>query len=238
MSKLFIHGAVGGHGLISPSMLPSIVKCPGMLTLILNRKMEHALAGYKRKTKSASHGNKVHKEIEKAILGDVSALTDPLSFAMWNNLSLYASRYFEVDKLIGAEVPMLIDIGFTFNGTADLIFIANNIMHIVDLKSGRMIVKAFENYQLLSMAWGVKCWMTKRKMEVPENWNLTIIGREYNPIDTWSLTSNQIDEEVKKMKALLLKALRTPEFIESGQCAWCDVSDICPLHVGGVKNEE
>lgn len=114
-------------------------------------------------------------------------------------------------------------------GTSDCITIADNTLHVIDLKYGKGVrVNAFENTQGLLYALGAldECEMLYSFDKV----QITIVQPRLDHISEWVLTLDELNKwgDWIKERALLACAPDAPRVPSESACHWCKAKATCP----------
>ena len=113
-------------------------------------------------------------------------------------------------------------------GTADLVTWTwkTKTLHVCDLKYGRGFVNEIGNTQLLLYALGA----IRHIGRAPEHIELSIFQPRAPgaSLRTWSLSANELKDQLKPLLAALVKAQKEPESATAGSwCKWCAHQATC-----------
>jgi hypothetical protein len=214
------------HAKLSASGSHRWILCPGSV------KAEEAFPEVK--SKYADEGILAH-EIAAAILNkeDISGYDIPVE--MDENIQLYVDYIKEIspEHIWYPEIYIEKRVDFSHIvpggfGTADAVIVANNTLHIVDLKYGMNNVTAYENTQLLLYAIGMY-----RELENKDNINtisVHIVQPRTNNFDKWTLSIKEMSFFEGYFKAKAEEALRNdaPRIPSEDACKWCRANSTCP----------
>lgn len=214
------------HAPMSASRMHRIVACPASFQL--ENKMPQQPAG-----EAAERGTHIHELAEKLIFnnGDLSSFYDENAedleiasdYAVYiAKLKAHARKWF-IEMNVNDGLQQISD---QLGGTADAVVIENNTLHIVDLKTGRVPVKAEDNIQLLTYAVGVAL-----KLKAPLK-DITIKMHIWQPgnINTWEVPGQMlISHQQTLAKAVTAAQADNPSAVPSTDaCKYCRAKPICP----------
>lgn len=212
------------HARLSASRADRFINCPG--SVALESKMPDEPPG-----EAAAIGTAIHELSEAMIRGDALIQEDypdeqwdmALEYANWiNDMASGATKTMievNVDQGLQSIHPAL-------GGTADAVIIKDRTIHVIDLKTGRVPVKADNNLQLLTYATGVA-----RKLKAPAD--VKVVLHIYQPKtghSEWETDGNRLIAHGEDLK-------RAAELIDQGnaptnpgppQCKYCRAKSICP----------
>ena len=167
----------------------------------------------------AQRGINLHKKASDILLGsDYNAMDDP-------DLTYYIN---ECNKLEGQK---LIEIKLSYlgiNTRIDFACIGNNEITIIDLKTGKVPVKAFLNWQLLTMCFIFinnygKCDDTKINLKIIQPYVFT--GEK---IDTWTRTVKELKPYFDQIINAIQMANSDMAVLKSGDhCKYCPLLSKC-----------
>jgi hypothetical protein len=179
---------------------------------------------------AAERGTHIHELAEKMFAGAMSF--DNESDEDLDIASAYVSY---VEKLRSHARKFHIEMSVTqalktvhpsLGGTADAVIVKDNTLHVVDLKTGRITVKAEENVQLLTYALGAAL-----KLSAPLN-EINVEMHIWQPsnVHSWTVPGTRLRQHSIDLKRAAIIAEQpsaetnpTPE-----GCKYCKAKPICP----------
>lgn len=212
------------HARLSASRAERFINCPGSVSL-------ESRMPYEPPGEAAAIGTAIHELSEAMIRGD-ALIQEDYPDEQWDMATEYAAWVKDMAK--GATKTMIevnVDDGLqsihpALGGTADAVIIKDRTIHVIDLKTGRVPVKADNNLQLLTYATGVA-----RKLKAPED--VKVVLHIYQPKtghSSWETDANRLINHGEDLK-------RAAELIDQGdaptnpgpsQCKYCRAKSICP----------
>jgi CRISPR/Cas system-associated exonuclease Cas4 (RecB family) len=141
------------HARLSASRAERFMTCPGSVRL--ENQMPYEPAG-----EAAAIGTHIHELSEKLLRGEELDTTnlDPEHVAMANEYANFVNTLVENPRKRMIEVNVdegLKTLHQALGGTADAVLVDGNHLHVIDLKTGRVLVEAENNKQLMTYALGV-----------------------------------------------------------------------------------
>jgi len=141
------------HARLSASRMDRVMSCPGSYRL--ESKMPYEPAG-----EAAAIGTAIHELSERILRGEViNPELYPIDhYQMANEYATFINTLVENPRKRMIEVN--VDAGLktlhqSLGGTADAVLVDGDHLHVVDLKTGRVLVEAEDNKQMLTYALGV-----------------------------------------------------------------------------------
>ena len=141
------------HARLSASRMDRVMSCPGSYRL--EEKMPFEPAG-----EAAAIGTAIHELSERILRGEA---VNPKDYPddhidMANEYATFINTLVEKPRKRMIEVN--VDAGLktlhqSLGGTADAVLVDGDHLHVVDLKTGRVLVEAEDNKQMLTYALGV-----------------------------------------------------------------------------------
>lgn len=141
------------HARLSASRAERFMTCPGSVRL--EGQMPYEPAG-----EAAAIGTAIHELSEKLLRGEEldSPDLDPEHVAMAQEYADFVNTLVENPRKRMIEVnvdPGLKSLHHALGGTADAVLVDGDHLHVIDLKTGRVLVEAENNKQLMTYALGV-----------------------------------------------------------------------------------
>lgn len=141
------------HARLSASRAERFMSCPGSVRL--ENQMPYEPAG-----EAAAIGTHIHELSEKLLRGEELDGPDlnPDHVAMAQEYATFVNTLVENPRKRMIEVnvdPGLKSLHKALGGTADAVLVDGNHLHVIDLKTGRVLVEAENNKQLMTYALGV-----------------------------------------------------------------------------------
>lgn len=141
------------HARLSASRAERFMTCPGSVRL--ENQMPYEPPG-----EAAAIGTHIHELSEKLLRGEEldSPDLDPEHIAMAQEYAAFVNTLVENPRKRMIEVnvdPGLKSLHQALGGTADAVLVDGNHLHVIDLKTGRVLVEAENNKQLMTYALGV-----------------------------------------------------------------------------------
>jgi hypothetical protein len=234
------------HAKLSASGSHRWINCPGSV------KAEEGLLEIT--TSYAEEGILAHTLASHMLSGSHVLLKDnwekkyPLDPEMFDNLKKYTDYVFKLKNLYGGitksnsplslYVEQKVDFSETVPGgfgTADVIIIAKDIIHIIDLKYGQGVkVEAENNTQLLLYAIGALS-LTKEPIE---HIMMHIVQPRLDHISHWGISISELDQWKGYLKAKAEIALHpnAPRIPSEDACRWCKAKSECPALYNFTKD--
>lgn len=212
------------HARLSASRAERFMSCPG--SVALESRMPYEPPG-----EAAAIGTAIHELSEAMIRGD-ALIQEDYPDDQWDMAAEYAAWI--KDMAQGATKTMIevnVDDGLksihpALGGTADAVIIKDRTLHVIDLKTGRVPVKADNNLQLLTYATGVA-----RKLKAPAD--VKVVLHIYQPRtghSSWETDANRLINHGEDLKraAELIDHGNAPTNPGPSQCKYCRAKSICP----------
>ena len=213
-----------GHARLSASRIQRVMDCPGSVRL-------EALMPHEPPGEAAAIGTAIHELSERILNGheidDPDVNTDHL--AMAQEYANFINTL--VDKPRKKLIEVNLDIGLkslhpALGGTADAVLVDGNHLHVCDLKTGRVLVEAENNKQLMTYALGAM-----RQFNAPLDIICTMhIFQPRAGHSKW--TVNGVDlinhgHDLRNAAALALTP-DAPTNPSPDACKYCKAKPICP----------
>jgi Protein of unknown function (DUF2800) len=212
------------HAPMSASRMSRIMACPASFKL--ENSMPYVPAGA-----AAERGTYIHEMAEKILEGDLfsypAADVDPEDLKIATDYAKYVEELRANARSSHIELNVnegLQQLHPAFGGTADAVVIKNNTLHVVDLKTGRIPVKAEENEQLLTYALGVA-----QQLKAPPHVAVELHIWQPGNVSRWSTTMERLRKHGTDMVAAAKLAEGEPVPSPSADaCRYCKAKAICP----------
>jgi hypothetical protein len=225
------------HAILSMSQAERFMTCPASIAL------SRSITSIQTSSEAAKEGTLAHTISEllfRQALGKPVTLPQiPESYDPYivEHCKKYAQEVLALDGDLHIEVDLdFKDLHPNLGGTSDLVNIRGakkaQVLHVGDLKFGRVPVSATENTQLLGYAVGAR-----RTFQVnPKAIELKI----YQPRgkdSTWTCTAEYLDafEERLVQAANLTDDMFAPIVMSDKGCFWCRAKPICPEYAKVAK---
>ena len=215
------------HARLSASRTERFMACPG--SVLLENQMPYEPSG-----EAAAIGTHIH-ELGEMLLNGTSYDEIKASGVEIEHLDM-AQQYADfVNNLCENPRKKLIEVNVdkglkslhpALGGTADAILVDGNMLHVVDLKTGRIAVDAEDNKQMLTYALGAM-----RQFNAPESIDVTVhIFQPKTGHSKWATTGKRLIQHGEELKAAAELALspNAPTNPGTEQCRWCKAKPICP----------
>ena len=212
------------HARLSASRAERFMTCPGSVRL--ENQMPYEPAG-----EAAAIGTHIHELSEKLLRGEEldSPDLDPEHVAMANEYAAFVNALVEKPrkKLIEVNVDAgLKSLHQSLGGTADAVLVDGNHLHVIDLKTGRVLVEAENNKQLLTYALGVM-----RQFNAPSDITCTMhIFQPRAGHSKWTVSGADLIAHGHDLKAAAELALspNAPTNPSPDACKYCRAKPVCP----------
>ena len=212
------------HARLSASRISRVMTCPGSVRL--EAQMPPELAG-----EAAAIGTHIHELSEKLLRGEEldSPDLDPEHVAMAQDYATFVNTLVTSPRKRMIEVN--VDAGLkslhqALGGTADAVLVDGDHLHVIDLKTGRVLVEAKDNKQLLTYALGVM-----RQFNAPASIQCTMhIFQPRAGHSKWTVSGIDLIThglELKKAADLALSP-DAPTNPSPDACKYCKAKTICP----------
>lgn len=213
------------HAVASPSDYKRWMNCSGSINLQRKLIEKGLIPEWDESSPAAAEGTRLHDLAEKFLLGETlicpSEVKDYCDFC-WSITPDGANVFVE------EKVPLFYSKEET--GTVDFAVQYDDVLHIVDLKTGRIPVPAENNYQMLIYAMG---------LVTPDTQEIRMTIFQYDKPHTWTISKHQAHEMCHDIAEAAAKALdeTTTELTQSTDaCRWCRAKPYCTEHTGSVIN--
>ena len=212
------------HARLSASRMDRVMSCPGSYRL--EEKMPFEPAG-----EAAAIGTAIHELSEKILRGEAVNPKDHPDdhFDMANEYATFVNTLVENPRKRMIEVN--VDAGLktlhqALGGTADAVLVDGDHLHVVDLKTGRVLVDAENNKQLLTYALGVM-----RMLNAPATIKCTMhIFQPRAGHSQWTVSGADLISHGHDLLAAANLALTddAPTNPSTSNCKYCKAKPICP----------
>ena len=212
------------HARLSASRMDRVMSCPGSYRL--EEKMPFEPAG-----EAAAIGTAIHELSEKILRGEAVNPKDHPDdhFDMANEYATFVNTLVETPRKRMIEVN--VDAGLktlhqALGGTADAVLVDGDHLHVVDLKTGRVLVDAENNKQLLTYALGVM-----RMLNAPATIQCTMhIFQPRAGHSQWTVSGADLIAHGHDLLAAANLALTddAPTNPSTSNCKYCKAKPICP----------
>lgn len=209
---------MSSHTRISPSKLARIIACPASLKFVEGLKLAPGTS------QAAEEGSRLHDMMYRYMLTGATP-TDAL--AKWAAASI--EPYIEGVTEFMLEERFEIDAGLDVSGTADMVFVNDGCLTVLDYKFGQHPVKARGNAQLMAYAYGVLKKYTQNN-PWPTDIKLIIVQPKLEVTDQWMTTPEQIvNWWTTEARPSCLSALSGVAPFEASEeaCRWCEGRAYC-----------
>ena len=224
------------HARLSASRTERFMECPGSVRL-------ENLMPYEPAGEAAATGTRIHELGERLLNGEMPAdmllksKVDSAELAMAQQYADFVNTLCESPRKRLIEVNVdegLKSLHPSLGGTADAILVEGNMLHVIDLKTGRIPVEAENNKQMLTYALGAM-----RQFNAPASVEVTMhIFQPRTGHSKWVTTGERLVAHGLALKASAELALSpdAPTNPGADQCRWCKAKTICPsLHAESAK---
>ena len=212
------------HARLSASRMDRVMSCPGSYRL--EEKMPYEPAG-----EAAAIGTAIHELSEKILRGEAVNPKDHPDdhFDMANEYATFVNTLVENPRKRMIEVN--VDAGLktlhqSLGGTADAVLVDGDHLHVVDLKTGRVLVDAENNKQLLTYALGAM-----RMLNAPASIQCTMhIFQPRAGHSQWTVSGTDLISHGHDLLAAANLALTddAPTNPSTSNCKYCKAKPICP----------
>jgi hypothetical protein len=212
------------HARLSASRMDRVMSCPGSYRL--ESKMPYEPAG-----EAAAIGTAIHELSEKILRGEAVNPNDYPDdhFDMANEYAVFVNTLVENPRKRMIEVK--VDAGLktlheSLGGTADAVLVDGDHLHVIDLKTGRVLVDAEDNKQLLTYALGVM-----RILNAPASIRCTMhIFQPRAGHSKWTVSGTDLISHGHELLAAANLALTddAPTNPTTSNCRYCKAKPICP----------
>ena len=212
------------HARLSASRMDRVMSCPGSYRL--ESKMPYEPAG-----EAAAIGTAIHELSEKLLRGEaVNAIDYPddhlnmaLEYVEFINRLVETPRKRMIEVNVDAGLKSLHQ---ALGGTADAVLVEGDHLHVVDLKTGRVLVEAEDNKQMLTYALGVM-----RMLNAPASIQCTMhIFQPRAGHSKWTVSGVDLITHGHELLAAANLALtdNAPTNPTTSNCRYCKAKPICP----------
>ena len=212
------------HARLSASRMDRVMSCPGSYRL--ESKMPYEPAG-----EAAAIGTAIHELSEKLLRGEaVNSIDYPddhlnmaLEYVEFINRLVENPRKRMIEVNVDAGLKTLHQ---SLGGTADVVLVEGDHLHVVDLKTGRVLVDAENNKQLLTYALGVM-----RMLNAPASIQCTMhIFQPRAGHSKWTVSGTDLISHGHDLLAAANLALTddAPTNPSTNACKYCKAKPICP----------
>jgi hypothetical protein len=201
-----------------------VMSCPGSYRL--EEKMPYEPAG-----EAAAIGTAIHELSERILRGEAVNPNDYPDdhFDMANEYAVFVNTLVENPRKRMIEVK--VDAGLktlheSLGGTADAVLVDGDHLHVIDLKTGRVLVDAEDNKQLLTYALGVM-----RILNAPASIRCTMhIFQPRAGHSQWTVSGTDLITHGHELLAAANLALTddAPTNPTTNNCRYCKAKPICP----------
>jgi len=212
------------HARLSASRADRFMTCPGSYRL-------EELMPYEPAGPAAAIGTAIHELSEKILNGVAINASDypddhldmATEYASFINNLVENPRKRMIEVNVDAGLKSL---HYALGGTADAVLVDGDHLHICDLKTGRVLVEAEDNKQLLTYALGVM-----RQLNAPES--ITCTMHIYQPRaghSKWTVSGATLVQHGQDLLAAANLALTfdAPTNPSTSACKYCKAKPICP----------
>ena len=215
---------VRAHARLSASRIDRVMSCPGSYRL--EEKMPYQEAG-----EAAAIGTAIHELSEKILRGEAVNPKDypddhmdmANEYATFINTLVINPRKRMIEVNVDAGLKTL---HHALGGTADAVLVDGDHLHICDLKTGRVLVDAENNKQLLTYALGVM-----RMLNAPASIQCTMhIFQPRAGHSQWTVLGTDLISHGHDLLAAANLALTddAPTNPSTSNCKYCKAKPICP----------
>lgn len=218
------------HARFGPSSAKRWMRCPASIRIC---EAHVAKFGRRPSGPAAEFGTACHKAAERVLQGTqaLAALPAEQQFHVvpyTKHVDTIFDALHDAGQMSTTTVEFKLQTGIEDCwGTADIGIDADQEVWIGDLKTGRELVDAEANEQLLTYAIGI----AKRNKRA-ERFNL-FIAQAINtecPIATWTCDRNAVMKHRKAVQFAIHEADRACSPVPGDHCLWCDGKASCPAH--------
>lgn len=212
------------HARLSASRAERFMTCPGSVRL--EAQMPYEPAG-----EAAAIGTHIHELSEKLLRGEEldSPDLDPEHVAMAQEYATFVNNLVKTPRkrLIEVNVDQgLKTLHHALGGTADAVLVDGDHLHVIDLKTGRVLVEAENNKQLLTYALGVM-----RQFNAPASIQCTMhIFQPRAGHSKWTVSGVDLITHGHALRNAAELALSpdAPTNPSPDACKYCRAKTICP----------
>ena len=220
------------HARLSASRAERFMTCPGSVRL-------EALVPEQPAGEAAAIGTAIHELSERILRGEEIDDPDinPEHLAMAQEYAMFVNTLVEKPrkKLIEVNVDDgLKTLHQALGGTADAVLVDGNHLHVIDLKTGRVLVEAENNKQLLTYALGVM-----RQFNAPADITCTMhIFQPRAGHSKWTVSGVDLikhGHDLRKAAEIALSP-NAPTNPSPDACKYCRAKTNCPTLRQQVQN--
>jgi hypothetical protein len=215
---------VRAHARLSASRIDRVMSCPGSVRL-------EELMPYQDAGPAAAIGTAIHELSDRILKGEEidNPDIDPEHLEMAQAYATFVNTLVENPRKRMIEVNVdagLKSLHHALGGTADAVLVDGDHLHVVDLKTGRVLVEAQDNKQLLTYALGVM-----RMLNAPAS--ITCTMHIYQPRaghSKWTVSGTDLISHGHALLAAANLALtdNAPTNPSTSACKYCKAKPICP----------
>ena len=213
------------HAFASPSDYRRWSTCHGSLNLEKKLKDKNLISEWDESSPAAAEGTRLHDVAEKVLTGDILLCpTEVKDYVDYCRESTPEGAEIFVEE----KIPLFYSKDET--GTVDYAWRKDDVLQCIDLKTGRILVKAEGNLQLLIYAMGL---VTPAIKEL----RLTIF--QYDAPYTWSISiqdANALCHDIMEAASKALDSNNTDLTVSTDACRWCRAKPYCTEHTGSIIN--
>ena len=213
------------HAVASPSGYRRWMTCSGSLNLERKLKEKGLIPEFEESSPAAAEGTRLHEIAEKVLTGKI--LICPSEVKPYVDYCREATPE-------GAEVFIEMKTPLFYSpeegGSVDYAWRKDDVLEVIDLKTGRIKVDPVFNYQGLIYAMGL---VTPAVKEI----SITIF--QYDQPFTWAISIQEANELCHTIKEAALKALdrnTTDLTASTDACRWCKAKPYCVEYTGGIMD--
>lgn len=213
-----------GHARLSASRTERFMSCPGSVRL-------EALMPYEPPGEAAAIGTAIHELSEKMLRGEAF---NPKDYPD-DHLDMASDYVAFINTLVPNPRKRLIEVNLdkglkslhpALGGTADAILVDGNHLHVADLKTGRVLVEAENNKQLMTYALGAM-----RQLNAPADIQCTMhIFQPRAGHSKWTVNGMDLISHGHDLvnSARLALSPNAPTIPSPDACKYCKAKPICP----------
>ena len=212
------------HARLSASRMDRVMSCPGSYRL-------ESLMPYEPAGEAAAIGTAIHELSERFLRGEAFNPKDypddhidmAVEYADFVNTLVENPRKRMIEVNVDAGLKTLHQ---SLGGTADAVLVDGDHLHVVDLKTGRVLVEAEDNKQMLTYALGVM-----RMLNAPASIQCTMhIFQPRAGHSQWTVSGTDLISHGHDLLAAANLALTddAPTNPSTSACRYCKAKPICP----------
>lgn len=207
------------HTRISPSKLARIIACPASLKFVEGLNLPPG------SSEAANEGTRLHDMMYRHMLTGAE-LTDPL--AIWAKEAI--EPLIDGVEQLYLETKVYVNELRGISGTADLFFVQDRRLTIVDYKFGQYAVSAEENAQLMAYAYGAIKKVILDGYKMPKEVRMIIVQPKLERLSISTKSANTVAAWLADiaLPACDMALDGTGEFSPGEeQCRWCEGRTFC-----------